>query len=260
MFRLRPLRRQSGDLPSEFGLKTNIRAIRRTEAPGTNRGTGGTPQSHEDRMIGEPTPVGLGMRALKGGAAIVAVAVEHREPRVVLSRFLATSSEGDRLSLEPYAVAAELHQETKSDVSMEATAAVLEGRRRQDALAATGLHVIVRALEEAGCKPIVAALLVNRAGWITDLLEYSLLWPDHIPVAELLAVRDALRFALAECGIEVVELDEKSLPTLSARALDLSPMSIDAHLRVLGSTAGRPWRKEQKLACLSGWFVMAERT
>jgi hypothetical protein len=36
------------------------------------------------------TPVGLGLRALKGGAVVVGVAVESGEPRVVLSTFLAT--------------------------------------------------------------------------------------------------------------------------------------------------------------------------
>jgi hypothetical protein len=202
------------------------------------------------------TPVGIGLRALKGGAAVVGVAVEGGEPRVVLSTFLATCAEGDRLSLEPYKVAAELKRDPQGRPSAEAAATVAEGRRRQDQLAATGLHAIVRALEEARCKPVVAALLVNRAGWITDLLEYSGSWPEHVPVAEGLAVRDALRFACKECHLEVAELDEKSLPDLTANTLDTSSMAIDARLKALGATIGRPWRKEQKLACLSAWFAI----
>lgn len=201
------------------------------------------------------TPVGLGLRALKGGAVVVGVAVEGGEPRVVLSTFLATCAEDDRLSIEPYHVAAELKRDPQGRASA-AAAAVAEGRRRQDQLAAKGLHAIVRALEEARCKPVVAALLVNRAGWITDLLEYSVSWPEHVPVAEGLAVRDALRFALKECRVEVAELDEKSLPDLAANTLDTSSMAIDARLKALGATVGRPWRKEQKLACLSAWFAI----
>lgn len=205
------------------------------------------------------TPVGLGLRALKGGAVVVGVAVERGEPRVVLSTFLATCAEGDRLSLEPYNVAAELKRDSHGRPSAEAAAAVAEGRRRQDQLAAKGLHAIVRALEEAKCKPVVAALLVNRTGWITDVLEYSASWPEHVPVAEGLAVRDALRFACMECRIDVAELDEKSLPDLAANTLDTSSMPIDARLKALGATTGRPWRKEQKLACLSAWFAVSER-
>jgi hypothetical protein len=201
------------------------------------------------------TPVGLGLRALKGGAVVVGVAVEGGEPRVVLSTFLATCAEDDRLSYEPFHVAAELKRDPQSRGSA-AAASVAEGRRRQDQLAAKGLHAIVRALEEARCKPVVAALLVNRAGWITDLLEYSLSWPEHVPVAEGLAVRDALRFALNECRVEVAELDEKSLPELAANTLDTSSMAIDARLKALGATVGKPWRKEHKLACLSAWFAI----
>jgi hypothetical protein len=202
------------------------------------------------------TPVGLGLRALKEGAAVVGIAVEGGEPRVVLSTFLATSAEGDRLSFEPYHVAAEMKRDPQGRVSAEAAAAVAEGRRRQEQLAAKGLHSIVGTLAEARCKPVVAALLVNRAGWITDLLEYSSSWPEHVPVAEGLAVRDALRFAFKECRVEVTELDEKSLPDLAASALHTSSVAIDARLTALGATVGRPWRKEQKLACLSAWFAI----
>jgi hypothetical protein len=201
------------------------------------------------------TPVGLGLRALKGGAAVVGVAVESGEPFVVLSTFLATSAEDDRLSYEPYHVAAELTRDPQGSASV-AAAAVAEGRRRQDQLAAKGLHAIVRALKEARRKPVVAALLVNRAGWITDLLEYSASWPEHVPVAEGLAVRDALRFALKACRVAVAELDEKSLPDLAANTLDTSSVAIDARLKALGATVGKPWRKEQKLACLSAWFAI----
>ncbi len=205
------------------------------------------------------TPVGLGLRALKGGAVVVGVAVEGGEPRVVLSTFLATCAEGDRISLEPYHVAAELKRDPQGRASAEAAAALAEGRKRQEQLAAKGLHAIFRELEGARCKPVVAALLVNRTGWITDVLEYSVSWPEHVPVAEGLAVRDALRFAFKECRVEVAELDEKSLPDLAASTLDTSSMPIDARLKALGATVGRPWRKEQKLACLSAWFAVAQR-
>jgi hypothetical protein len=205
-------------------------------------------------------PVGLGLRALKGGASVVVVAIEGGEPRVVFSTFLATGAEGDRLALEPYTVAAELKRHPQGRASAEVAAIVTEGRRRQDQEAAKGLRAIVQRLRDAGAQPAVAALLVNRAGWVTDLLEYSAAWPEHVPVAERLAVRDALRFALKECRVQVAEMDEKSLPDLAAKTLGRSPQAIDACLKALGTTAGRPWRKEQKLACLAAWFALAGRS
>jgi len=54
-------------------------------------------------------------------------------------------------------------------------------------------------------------------------------------------------------------MDEKLLPETASKALDLSPASIDARLAALGATAGKPWRKEQKLACLAAWLALATR-
>jgi hypothetical protein len=66
-----------------------------------------------------------------------------------------------------------------------------------------------------------------------------------------------LRFACKQHDLHVVEFDEKSLPDFAASALGLSAASIDARLKALGILAGRPWRKEQKLACLAAWNALA---
>jgi hypothetical protein len=201
---------------------------------------------------------GIGLRAFKGGAVAVAVTVEAGVPRVLFSTILATAAEGDRLSLEPYRMAVEMRPHGKA--SPEKLALVADGRKRQDRLAAKGLKDIILQLAKSGHKLAIAALLVNRAGWITDLLEHSLTWPDnHLPVVEALAVRDALRSAIRVCGITSVELDEKSLPEITAKTFGLSPAKVQAQLKSLGATAGKPWRKEQKLACLAAWVATTER-
>jgi hypothetical protein len=202
-------------------------------------------------------PIGLGFRAVRGGGVIVGVAIENDAPRIVLSSFLATAAKDDRLSSEPYHVAAEMERGPDGRASAAAEAAVAEGRKRQDELAAKGLEDFVGTLRDAGCEPHVAALLVNRAGWIPDLLAYSLSFADHPPVAEGLAVRDALRLAIGRLGIAVAEMDEKSLPDLATQVLRLGSSELDARLKALGTTVGRPWRKEHKLACLAAWVTLA---
>jgi len=142
--------------------------------------------------------------------------------------------------------------------SADAAAAVAEGRRRQTALAATGLAVLLDRLKREGARPAVAALLINRAGWMTDLLDHSLSAPEHPPVAEGLAVRAALRTAFASLGLDVVEVDEKSLRESAALKLPLSPGQIDVQLNALGASVGRPWRKEQKAACLAAWVAATQ--
>jgi hypothetical protein len=197
--------------------------------------------------------VALGLRAQRGGAVAVAIALDRGEPRLVLSSFLATAAEGDRLAFEPYHVAYEMAAGAR-EASPGVAAAVAEGRRRQEVLAAQGLKDIVDRLD----RPAVAGLLVNRAGWVTDLLQHVLCDPAHPPFAEGMAVRDALRFAAAGAGLDLIEMDEKSLAESAAIKLGLSSGELDARLKSLG-TGQKPWRKEQKLACLAAWLAAAAR-
>ena len=187
-------------------------------------------------MTDAPPSVALGLRAQKGGAVVVGLGLDKGEPLLLLSTFLAIGE-------EPYRAAAALPQD-------QAKAVVAEGRRRQDLLAAKGLRTILESLRP----PLVAALLVNRAAWITDLLSYSREWAEHIPVAENLALRDALRFACRENGVELAEWGEKSLPDQAAESLG----DVEARLAVFGAAAGTPWRKEQKLASLAAWMSLRE--
>jgi hypothetical protein len=186
-------------------------------------------------------PVTLGLQATRGGSIVVAVTHQrHEAPRVVLSTFLPTAAADDRIALEPYHVAAEIVRSQSTGALARAEATVREGRVRQDQLAANGLRSIVEQLKDASWNPSGAALLVNRAGWVTDLLQYSFASDSHPPVAEGLAVRDALRFALRENGIGFVEVDEKTL--LADRRLADCKSNLDG-----------PWRKEHKVACLAAW-------
>src|SRR5262249_2675118 len=80
------------------------------------------------------TPMGLGFRVTRGGGVVVGVSAGNREPRVVLSTFLAPAAEGDRLSLEPYYVASQMMRGADGGASAEAAAAVAEGRQRPEDL------------------------------------------------------------------------------------------------------------------------------
>jgi hypothetical protein len=135
-------------------------------------------------------------------------------------------------------------------------AAVAEGRRRQEKLAEKGLKAVVAQLRDAGFEPRAVALLINRAGWVDDLLAYSIAFADHPPVAEGLAVREALRLAARRAKLELVEVDEKSLPDVAGAILGLGTAKLDAQLKALGAAAGKPWRKEQKLASLAAWVSL----
>jgi hypothetical protein len=143
-------------------------------------------------------------------------------------------------------------------VTPQIAAVVEDGRRRQAARAAQNLAGLLGRLRIDGFDPTVAALLVNRAGWMSDLLAHALSAPEHPAVMEGLAVREAVRSALARCGLRTAELDEKSLADKAPILLGLSPGELEAALKDLGAAAGRPWRKEQKLAALAAWLAAAD--
>ncbi|MSP21021.1 MAG: hypothetical protein EXQ93_05795 [Alphaproteobacteria bacterium] len=100
-------------------------------------------------------------------------------------------------------------------------------------------------------------MLVNRSAWILDDLTHCLSYPEHVRIAEGLAVRNALRFAFGQQSVEVVEMDEKTLPERASKNLGRSATDIGERLDALGASAGRPWRKEQKLTCLAAWVAVA---
>ena len=204
-------------------------------------------------MTKAPPATALGLRAHRGGATLVALTLDNCQPRLLLNTALATHTDGDRLTREPYHAARDLPR--TPDGRDAAEALVAEARRRQDQFAQANLQTLLRRLDP---KPVIAALLVNRAGWVTGLLDYSLEFPEHAAVAEPLAVREALRFALRQCGLASVELDEKSLPDGASAVLGLAPAQIDATLKSLGTAAGKPWRREQKLAALAAWVALAK--
>lgn len=197
----------------------------------------------------------LGVRGQRGGAVVVAIAMESADPRIVMSRLLATATQEDRISMEPYHAAVEMPRLKDGTASAAAKRLVAEGRKRQEALAITGLREITTILKGQGYAAGKACLLVNRAGWMDDLLAYSLMDPGHPPVAEGLAVREALRVAFKKLRLDVSEMDEKSLPDLASQVLGLTAGAIEVRLKELGASAGRPWRKEQKLACLAAWVT-----
>ncbi|MBU6320363.1 MAG: hypothetical protein KGS00_12005 [Alphaproteobacteria bacterium] len=201
--------------------------------------------------------VALGFRAMRGGAVVVGVRLEAHVPCLVMSSFLPTAGADDRLAFEPYHVAAEEYRSGGDGQLEQIAALVAEGRRRQLECAVRGLSDMLEALRNRGLDPVIAGLLVNRAGWVSDLLTYSLQWADHPPVAEGLAVRETLRSAFGLVGLRYEEADETSLPDLARRALSQSSDDIDAHVRGLGREAGAPWRKEQKAACLTAWTSLA---
>jgi hypothetical protein len=201
----------------------------------------------------------LGFRAHRGGATAVAIALENGAPRLVLSTTLATGVEDDRLTWEPYHLAAGIEGGARTIPPPDPDAVVALGRAAQVEIATASLGDLLARMTADGARPAVAAVLANRvyAGFLDDLA-HILAWDEHLSVAESLAVREAVCSALDAHDLARVEVDEKSIRDVAPERLGLAEAVIDARLKELGAAAGRPWRKEQKNSALAAWIAAAD--
>ena len=134
---------------------------------------------------------------------------------------------------------------------------IAEGLRRQKAAASESLARLIEALGRDGLRPLAVAVLVGR-GFVYGNLEIIFAYDSHVRVAEGLAVRDAIRSALASHDLRWGDVDEKSVMDVAARKFELSQDDMAALLAAFGAAAGRPWRRDHKHAALAAWIALAD--
>ena len=69
--------------------------------------------------------------------------------------------------------------------------------------------------------------------------------------------RKALSKAAARLGLPVDGVPEKEIWTRAAEDLATPIADLERLVNAIGKTVGPPWTKDQKLAALSGWLVLA---
>jgi hypothetical protein len=194
-------------------------------------------------------PIALGLRAMRGGGVCVAVGVVDGAPVIALSRQLAFGGGDAHSGLYERSVQRLLDGADRVSVERE----IARTREEWEAAAEAELGTSIKMLDAAGWTLGCVNLLVNRAGWVGDVLAYGLSSLEHARVAEGLALRAALRGAALAHGVATVETDEKSLRD-HARAAGIEPAIEAAQLRAMGMKAGPPWRAEWKAAALAAWI------
>jgi hypothetical protein len=188
---------------------------------------------------------------------VAAVAVAESEDGIVLvhSSIVATADEGDRIAKEPYHVAAGWDGLTRVLPPPDPAAVVAQGRQTQERMASQAVAGIVAELTMRQLTVAGGAVLATRGLRLYSLQE-ALSHHAHVHVAEGMAVRDAVRFALEENKISSREFDQKSLYVEGAKALKLTEAGLKQKLIALGGRA-KPWTQDQKLCALGAWLVLA---
>ena len=194
--------------------------------------------------------VALGLAPHSGWAALVGIAHDREEPRLVARERIEMTDPAEPESKQPYHTAEGMTvpQATRLLGRYEATA----GRLAHEAIAR-----VVRELGEAG-HPVVGVGILDSAGRKGGSLEATLSSHALIHTADGDHFRNAIASAAEKCGLPSTRVRARDLEGEAASATGRKPQALAEVLRTLGREAGPPWTADQKSAALLAWLLLAK--
>jgi hypothetical protein len=187
----------------------------------------------------------VGLKARTGWAALVALAGDVREPRLVERARIILAPPG---VMAPYHEADGLDPRQAQDSVRRSIAAVND--LATDAIRAAARRFAAAGHDLAGCAVLVGSGMPN---WTTDEI---LAVHVRMHKAEGELFRDALVMGAQACGLNVTTLPHQSAIDAAAKTLDLTRGQLDAILTALGKSAGPPWSKDQKEAAAAALVAL----
>jgi hypothetical protein len=193
----------------------------------------------------------IGIRAHSGWAAVVAVAGDSGEVRVVdRQRIVVVDSDGPRAK-QPYHFAENLPlSEAQSHLDCCEKTAIR--------LAAAGLQRVVETLRDSQHEVIGCGIL-QASGRPLPALAATLASHALIHAAEGEFFRNVFARACAEIGVPVSKIRERELFDIAAGELHIPAARLKSKLVILGRELGPPWTQDQKNAALAAWLLFAGR-
>jgi hypothetical protein len=192
----------------------------------------------------------VGFRMHSGWSALVAVALERRQP-VVLCRkrtqLVETFSYDFR---QPY--------HTAKKTSLEEGREFISLVRSQAAkLAASGLREVQTEIKSAGYRLVAAALLL-ASGRPLPALEEILASHALIHTADGELFREAVAEACGRCKLPLSRWKEKKLLAEAAESLGFCEAALLKQVTELGRPLGAPWSQDEKFSTLAAWLALRQ--
>jgi hypothetical protein len=191
----------------------------------------------------------IGIRAHSGWAAVVAVAGDSGEVRVIdRRRIIVVDSDGPRAK-QPYHFAENLPLgEAQSHLDRCEKTAIR--------LATAGLQSVVKVLHDSQLD-VVGCSILQASGRPLPALAATLASHALIHTAEGEFFRNAFARACAEIGVPVSKIRERELFDIASGELRIPAARFKSKLANLGRELGPPWTQDQKNAALVGWLLLA---
>ena len=197
-------------------------------------------------------PVALGFRSHSGWAAMIAVGGPVSSAEVIDRRRIEIADPSIRGSVQPYHAAEGLPLEQAEDL-------ITRCRDATRILARCALREAVEELGRKGCEVVVASIL-ESSGRPLPALAAILASHALIHTAEGEFYRHAIREASEHCGVPLTSVKERELLAQSAIELRIPAGELERRVTEMGKKIGPPWRQDEKLATLAGWFALATRS
>lgn len=191
--------------------------------------------------------IAFGLKAHSGWAALVAIGRPHGHLAVTDRRRIVLVEEA--WQKHAYHAARKLAPEAAHD---RVARAVATSRR----LASRELRAAVKQQREAGHDVSMCALLAGgpMPGWS---LEEIVAVHFRMHQAEGVLFRDALARGAASCGLNLMEIPEKTLTAQAAESLGTPAPELLRIIAALRAEAGPPWGKDQKDAALAALLALS---
>jgi len=190
--------------------------------------------------------VSIGLRAKTARAIAVVLAGPIESPRVVRRAELILSDPAIPATYQPYHEVLDLSWER-------ATVAVGHTAKRIEEVATESLVRLVAELRAEGFD--VRGIGIVGAG---DR-NLEAIGSTHIRAhaAEGVLFRQVLEVAAASNEIMSRSIDQKIVEETASAELQISIAKLKAHLRLMGRSAGSPWRADEKGAATAAWLALA---
>jgi hypothetical protein len=193
----------------------------------------------------------IGLRVHSGWTALVAVALEDRQPQVLWRarpHLVETFTFAFR---QPYHTAEKATIDEAREIISRARSEATRLARKAISEVQDRLHAIEFELSRCG--------LLLASGRPLPALEKILASHSLIHTADGELFRDALLEASKECDLETYAVKDSELVETASRELGMRPDRILSRVAGLGSALGPPWTQDEKLSALVAWVALTRQ-
>jgi hypothetical protein len=193
----------------------------------------------------------LGFRVHSGWTAIVAIALEKGEPRVLARQRSHLVETFTYYFRQPYHTAKRMGADKGADFVSSMTSAAR--RLAEEAIRSLQTSLRKENYELSRCGLLLAS---GRA-----LPSFDKILASHalIHTADGELFREALLDASKRCGLAPFTIRDRELLDIASGALHVKQDALTRRLTALGKPFGAPWSQDEKFAALAAWLALSQK-